>query len=255
MGINVNLELTDHCNIRCKMCSQSLRKLAHGAPHRFMTWDVWRNGVLGLDGFDEDVHLCPHWLGEPTLHPEFETFIEYAFAVNVNNRLFKSFKLHTNAVLFSEERAIRLLRLANSERHAANTFETIHFSIDAFSRDVYDVVKGADRREVVYENVARFLALRHERQLAWPRVHIAFVVQPDNAHEARDFVNFWGDKLDLAKADWDLTWDWPSAQRDAVYLRPLNSGDQDASDDLHASVCRDLGLTEQEGRLRAAESF
>ena len=87
MAVNINLELTDHCNIRCKMCSQSLRDEAHGAPHRFMAWETWRKMLAGLDGMDDEVHLCPHWLGEPTIHPRFDQLVEYAFAVNVRGPL------------------------------------------------------------------------------------------------------------------------------------------------------------------------
>ena len=105
MAINLNLELTDHCNIKCKMCSQSLRDEAHGVPMRFMDWATWRRALLGLQDMAEDVHLCPHWLGEPTIHPEFDRFVEYAFAVNGSNRLFREFKLHTNGVVFGEARA------------------------------------------------------------------------------------------------------------------------------------------------------
>ncbi len=189
------------------------------------------------------------------MHPQFEMFVEYAFAINSQNRLFRSFKLHTNAVLFSDDRIRRLLRLANDPSQAANTFETIHFSIDAFSKVVYTDVKGADRRDIVYRNVEAFLEMRSARELQWPRAHIAFVVQPENAHEAADFVSFWGALLDRTGTDWDLTWDWPASQRDAIYLRPLNCGDQPAADALHASICQELGITERQGRLRAAESF
>ena len=111
MAINLNLELTDHCNIKCKMCSQSMRDEAHGVPMRFMDWETWRSALRGLEDMDDDVHLCPHWLGEPTIHPQFDRFVEYAFAINRDNRLFREFKLHTNAVVFSEDRARLLIRL------------------------------------------------------------------------------------------------------------------------------------------------
>ena len=103
MDVNLNLELTDHCNIKCKMCSQSMRDEAHGVPMRFMSWETWRDSLRGLADMPDDVHLCPHWLGEPTLHPRFDRFVEYAFRANQSNRLFRSFKLHTNGVLFDEE--------------------------------------------------------------------------------------------------------------------------------------------------------
>ena len=131
MAININLELTDHCNIRCKMCSQSMRSDAHGAPKKFMTWETWQQSLRNLDGFPEPVHLCPHWLGEPTIHPRFDLFIEYAFAINQHNRLFEKFKLHTNAVQFSQDRGRLLLQLSLPHINP-NTFNFVHFSIDAF---------------------------------------------------------------------------------------------------------------------------
>lgn len=255
--INVNLELTDHCNLRCGMCSQSLRDEAHGAPHQFMDWETWVALLKGLEGLDDAVHLCPHWLGEPTLHPRFEEFVEYAFAVNTGGRLFAEFKLHTNAVIFDEARSLRLLRLANAPHVPADCFRSIHFSIDAFSQASYLAVKGSDKREKVYRNVSRFLELRAELGVKRPVAHLAFVVQPDNASEAGAFLAHWGELLERLGADFDLTWDWPDSQRDAIYFRPLNSGDQAQSDRLHAQVCRELGLVDASAgeRLRAAGSF
>jgi len=253
--VHVNLELTDHCNISCGMCSQSLRDEAHGAPMRFMDWPTWRDALLGLEGMG-DVHLCPHWLGEPTIHPHFDRFVEYAFAVNRDNRLFREFKLHTNGVVLSEARARLLLRLARSPGMAPDTFRFVHFSIDAWDRQVYERVKGADRRDQVYRNVERFLHLRAEQGAVRPHVVLAFVVQPGNLHDARAFRDHWVGLLGGLGREVDQVWDWPHREADAVYLRPLNCAEQVEADRLHADVCRDLGFTDRaDGRLRAAESF
>ena len=252
MSIHINLELTDHCNIKCKMCSQSMRDDAHGGPKKFMEWDTWKRSLQGLADIEEEVHLCPHWLGEPTIHPDFDKFVEYAFAINTNNRLFREFKLHTNAVVFSEARSILLLRLANAPGQFADTFRFIHFSVDAFSSPVYAEVKGVDRGAQVQRNIERFLRIRDELGLEWPKVTLAFVVQPDNAHEAGDFLAHWQPRL----RDPAIVWDWPSELRDSVYFRPLNCGEQEAADELHADTCRAIGLNvPSTGRLRAAESF
>lgn len=254
--VNVNLELTDHCNIKCKMCSQSLRDEAHGAPHQFMSWDVWRAMLDGLADFEDEVHLCPHWLGEPTIHPDFDRFVEYAFAVNAGGRLFREFKLHTNAVVFGEERARLLVRLANAPSTDPRCFRSIHFSIDAFSSEAYLEVKGKDRRDMVFRNVERFLRIRQEMGGVLPYAHLAFVVQPDNHHEAGAYLSHWRGILDELGRDYDMTWDWPHKDMDAVYFRPLNTGDQAASDAMHARVCRELGLVDTDAtRLRAAGSF
>ena len=256
MSINLNLELTDHCNIKCKMCSQSLRDEAHGVPMRFMAWETWRASLRGLAGMDDEVHLCPHWLGEPTIHPQFDRFVEYAFAINDGNRLFRGFKLHTNGVVFSEARAALLVRLANGLGQAEDTFNFIHFSIDALSPAVYAVTKGADRGEQVNRNVRRFLEIRQEMGAVRPFVTLAFVVQPDNAHEAVAFRDHWAGLLDRLGRPWTQTWDWPHQAMDAIYFRPLNCGDQATADRLHANTARKLGLPVPDGeRLRGAESF
>jgi len=256
MGVNLNLELTDHCNIKCRMCSQSLRDEAHGVPMRFMAWETWREALRGLADMPEPVDLCPHWLGEPTIHPQFDRFIEYAFATNPGNRLFRTFKLHTNGVVLGEERARLLVRLANQPGQASDTFNFVHFSIDAFSRDAYSDVKGADKRDLVYKNVERFLRIRQEAGADRPFVTLAYVVQDGNAHEARAFRDHWRDLLAALGRDVRQTFDWPDRHVDTLYFRPLNTGDQAAADRMHAEVCRDLGLTHETGdRLRSDESF
>ena len=117
-------------------------------------------------------------------------------------------------------------------------------------------MKGADRQPQVYRNVERFLRLRSEAGLQRPYVTLAFVVQPDNAEEAVAFRDHWLGLLQGLGREVAQTWDWPDRAMDTLYFRPLNSGDQEASDALHARVCRQLGLTERtEQRLRSAESF
>ncbi len=245
--MNVNLELTDHCNIRCRMCSQSLRDEAHGAPMRFMDFATWRRGLQGLEGLP-DVHLCPHWLGEPTLHPEFEAFVEYAFAVNGGNRLFKRFKLHTNAVILPVERSRLLLRLAGDPSVEPGTFEAIHFSIDALSPESYRFVKGADHGARVMRNVQRFIELRGAAK--YPVVHLTMVVQEGNRQEAGGFVAHWSKVL--GPRVFRVTADWPPFDADAIYLRRLNTGDQPTADAWHAQACVDAGIPAQ---ARLAGSF
>ena len=256
MPINVNLELTDHCNIKCKMCSQSLRDEAHGVPMRFMAWETWRASLLGLEGMDDEVHLCPHWLGEPTIHPQFDRFVEYAFAKNTGNRLFRVFKLHTNGVVLGEARARLLIELANLPGIAEDTFNFVHFSLDALRPETYRVVKGADKGVQVNRNVTRFLEIRRQMGVSRPYVTLAYVVQPDNAHEARAFRDHWAGELDRLGRPWVQRYDWPSSAIDTLYFRPLNCGDQAAADRLHADVAADLGMVAPgQARLRAQESF
>jgi hypothetical protein len=248
MAINVNIELTDLCNLRCRMCSQAAKPGAHGATG-FMDWDTWRRALEALYGMPGRVELCPHWLGEPTLHPDFDRMLELAFSLNAGNRLFRSFKLHTNAVLLGPARSRRLLRLAALPSQASDTFAAIHFSLDAACRTTYRILKGADAFETVEANVRSFLDLRRRLGARRPLAQLAFVVQEENAGEAAAFVDRWLPLLGDGRA---VTGDWPG-EHDAIYLRPLNCADQEAAARPHAWTCDALGV--ELGRKRAAGSF
>ncbi len=256
MPITINLELTDHCNIRCKMCSQSMRSDAHGAPKKFMAWETWKQSLQNLNGFPEPVHLCPHWLGEPTLHPRFDLFVEYAFAINHQNRLFEKFKLHTNAVQFSKERGRLLLSLSQLPFVQNDTFNFVHFSIDAFSVPVYKEVKGRDCRERVYKNIVDFLELRSQLGHVYPKITLAFVVQPENSHEALQFQQYWLEQFQRLGLPLEQFYDWPSEECDNLYFRRLNCADQEQSDALHAQTAFELGLVDTlERTLKREGSF
>ena len=251
MSININLELTDHCNLKCTMCSQSMRDEAHGVPHKFMDWNTWCASLQNLRSFDDDIHLCPHWLGEPTLHPQFDRFVAYAFGNNHNNSIFREFRLHTNAVIFSEERCLLLLELANLPFMKPDTFNFIHFSIDAYSKEAYLKVKGKDRREIVYKNIERFIRLRDRLGYRKPFVSMGFVVQPNNAHEAKDFHDHWAS---IFSSKFTVDHDWQKEHSDSIYFRRLNTHDQEQSDKLHQNTMVQLGFSADDVQ-RGAESF
>ncbi len=231
-----------------------MREDAHGSAKKFMEWETWKQALNGLIGHPEEIHLCPHWLGEPTIHPEFDRFVEYAFAINNGNKIFREFKLHTNAVVFNAARSRLLLRMASLPFMAKDTFRFIHFSIDAFSAESYKDVKGADRRDIVYKNIEQFLNIRKEMGLIRPHVALAFVVQPGNSHEAILFLNHWQKILTKLDAPFKVCSDWPDTEMDHIYFRRLNSGNQDASDKLHAQTIESLeiGLVQKN---RRPESF
>ena len=239
MGIHLNLELTDHCNLKCKMCSQSMRDEAHNTPMSFMSWTSWKSIIDGLASFKEEVAISPHWLGEPTLHPEFDRFVKYAFDQNKEGNYFSDFKLHTNAVIFSRERASLLLNLANPQ-NGPSRFRFIHFSIDAYSKESYLKVKGIDRAALVYKNILEFLKLRNQMGLIYPYACLGFVVQPENVHEGRTFLEYWKTILRMYGRTPNICGDWPDKEQDAIYFRPLNTKDQEASNLLHADLLSSL---------------
>ena len=46
MAVNLNLELTDHCNIKCRMCSQSMPMSSSSVQHWWITWVCLRHWLI-----------------------------------------------------------------------------------------------------------------------------------------------------------------------------------------------------------------
>jgi hypothetical protein len=241
--INLNLELTDLCNIACRMCGQADNPKVHNLqPNSFMSWEVWKAAIDSLESYQDEVHLCPHWLGEPALHPQFDRFVRYAFEQNRGNRLFRYFKLHTNGSLLGPERIDTLLDCANTPGIEPDTFRFVHFSVDAWTPATYHRIKRYDYGERVYRNIVRLLERRVARGLRWPFVTVAFIVMPENRHEADWFRTYWTGVFERLGLDYDLFYDWPSREVDNLYFRRLHQADQATADRLHREVLDQLGI-------------
>lgn len=242
MTIHVNLELTDLCNIACRMCGQAFGSKVHDQRNSYMTWEVWREAIDRLAESRDEVSLCPHWLGEPCLHPQFDRFIRYAFERNQANRLFRDFKLHTNGTLLGPERIDTILDCANDPAMAEDTFRFVHFSVDAYHPATYRRIKGFDLGARVFDNVRALLRRRKERGLRWPYVTVAFIVMPENRGEAGLFLDCWRAAFRREGSEPRVVYDWPDRLADTIYFRGLNQSDQAAADRLHREVLDELGV-------------
>lgn len=241
--MNLNLELTDLCNVKCNFCGQAETPKVHGyQANKFMSWETWTASIDGLADFEEDIALCPHWLGEPTLHPEFGRFLRYAFDNNAGNRLFRHFKLHTNGTLLDDERIDTILDCANRDDMADDTFGFVHFSVDAYTPGVYHLLKKVDVGAKVYRNIVRLIERREQRGLHRPYVTNAFIVTPENRHEAGWFLDYWRRVFDRQGLPFELSYDWPQRWVDTLYFRRLHQKDQAAADRMHREVLDELGI-------------
>lgn len=74
----IQIELTNACPMRCANCT---RFCGHHVKPFFMDFDTFRKAVDSLKGFRGIVGIMG---GEPTIHPEFERFMEY-YRANVGH--------------------------------------------------------------------------------------------------------------------------------------------------------------------------
>ena len=69
----VQIELTNACIHSCSNCT---RFCGHHKKPFFMEWDLFKKAVDSLEGWPRRIGIMG---GEPTLHPEFERFVRYAY--------------------------------------------------------------------------------------------------------------------------------------------------------------------------------
>ncbi len=70
----IQIELTDACTLACSNCT---RNVGHRTPF-FITFDEFKKAINSLRGFQG---IAGFMGGEPTLHPQFSQFCEYALSV------------------------------------------------------------------------------------------------------------------------------------------------------------------------------
>jgi sulfatase maturation enzyme AslB (radical SAM superfamily) len=239
----LQIEPTDFCNLRCKMCAPHAesRDHIHGdSPKGFMELDVFKGIIDDIAGsgmrFD---HLIFQWLGDPSLHPNLPEMLDYAVTKAKAN--FGYFRIDTNAIRLSEGYVERLMDVIAKHPH---TEILIIFSLDAVTRETYEKVKGVDAFDKVQANVRRFLDLRAQHDLVALRLHFEFqfVLQPDNAHETRLFVDLWRHELEHRRKPGQ----WDDIMVKRVSTNHLIGLPQDAADALYDRTLRDQGVQNSE---------
>ncbi len=157
----------------------------HGVAKGQMPWATYAKIIdhVEQEGLRFD-HVILQWLGDPSLHADLEAMV--ALAGQRVGRQVGYLRFDTNGILLNESRIDRLL-----ETRARDVPLLVVFTLDAVSERTYTRVKGRDHLARVRRHVRYLLARRRE---AGPvNVQVQFVVQQGNAHEAADFLRYWGD--------------------------------------------------------------
>ena len=117
------------------------------------------------------------------MRKDLERFIIYAKKAGVLDVYFSS-----NGLLLNQNRIYSLID---------SGLDRLQISIDAISKEVYDIIRpGGDYKRVV-ENVLTLLAYKKERNSLTPLVRVNFVRTQRNEFELQDFLEFWQDKVDM----------------------------------------------------------
>ena len=162
--ISANLELTNHCNLKCSFCPTGNGLLAR--PRGFMEADVFRRALRGAGPLE--FALLFQW-GESLLHPEFTRLAQEARAHGARTLV------TTNGTLIDERRVHALLD-ANLDR--------ITVSVDG-DAETHERVRGVPlaRTEA---GLDRLLAERDRRGLD-TAIDVSMVIAPETEQASEAF--------------------------------------------------------------------
>ncbi len=167
----LNLEPTNHCNLRCRLCPHSLMK----RPKGYMDLDVFRPLVDECRG--RDVRFWLHYIGEPLLHPDIISMVAYAVQQGI-----PSVGLSTNATMMTPETARELIQ---------SGLHRLECSVDGLSADEYLEFRGKDEFDKVVDNIRHILSLKKQFHSQSPIISVQYMAKTRAAREIEKVRQFW----------------------------------------------------------------
>ncbi len=180
--INLDIHVTNRCNLRCVMCSRTL-KVERGLLGKtgFLDFDLYKTIVdeAALEGCCA-VHLTGY--GEPLLHNQIVEMVEYAHRKKIMDVF-----MHTNATLLTREISQELLGAGLTR---------LIISFDSPVAETYESIRRGAKFEEVLNNIRMFAGLKKKNNLSYPLVRIQMVDMKVNENERELFDKLFGTLAD-----------------------------------------------------------
>ena len=236
------LELTNYCNNNCIHCvrDMNLKHLKHkGFIKKELVKDLMDDLIKNNIRFYD---LNMFWLGEPLMHPDFNDIYSYILKANKKQKVFNTINIHTNAYFLTKEKMDVFFKYSD-------VVQTLHFTIDAATRETYMKVKRFDGFERVVKNVKEFLKAKKGK---FPRVVMQFIVEEENYKEVPEFIDFWSREFEKNKMHFTkVAYYVPGYVDNFIFLRQLDavSGGVDKqrkANDLYRKVIAENRIPEHD---------
>jgi len=176
LPFEVTIEVTNHCNLRCRMCARSALKRDKGFV------DLHLVSKVAEEVKDEDVLVVLSGWGEPLLHPKIGEIINILKGKGVEVVLF------TNATLLNEVISRDLIK---------SGLDAIIFSFDGASKETYERLRVGASFDITCTNIINFIKLKRVEGKRKPYTIIQLVVSKDNLAEVNQFREKWTGIVDL----------------------------------------------------------
>ena len=171
---NAFIELTNNCNLRCKMCFGGRR------PKGFMDFTLFKKIMDELSTIHVD-WIALHYGGESLLHPKFKDMLIYAHK-KIGD--YSKIGWQTNGMLFNEKIAELVVDLG---------IDFVGFSVDGLG-NVNDSIRKGASYATVENNILRLLEIRGDSLK--PNVYLNLTNTGQGRAKIDAFVKYWIEKVD-----------------------------------------------------------
>lgn len=172
--LHLDIELTNACNLRCKMCFRYVMNESEG----FMSFDLFKKIINESEKYNlPAVNIT--WRGESLLHKDVIEMIKYAKEHRVID-----LRMNTNATLINESMAKRLID---------SGVDRIIISLDGDKKETYEKIRVGANFEKVIENIERLIELRNKKGKK-PFIEIQAINIKQTYDEFEGLLKRWGSK-------------------------------------------------------------
>jgi len=204
----VQIEPSSICNYRCKFCFQTDETFSNYKSSHMgtMNFETYKKIVDLLQGKTEFLSLASR--GEPFICKDLPKMLNYSA------NKFLNLKINTNASLLDEKRIHALL---------SGGARTIVFSIDAATKELYELLRVNGRIENIEKKLKLFSKIRDRDYKDSPNIVRVSGVYLDDKQNMNSMENQWGEYVDQITFVKYNSWE-------NVYESPLSEVDNHCSD-------------------------
>ncbi len=169
---SVNLEVTNHCNIKCKMCPVSGKMQREKG---FMSFNLFKKII---DENPQIEFILPFQWGEPFLHKDIFEMVKYASGKGIR------VMLTSNGTLLDDEMCNRIID---------SGLTRITFSVDGVG-STYTAIRGVEY-SALKNNILLLKKIRDARKSSL-KIDISMVIFEDTEQEVERFFSEWKPLVD-----------------------------------------------------------
>jgi len=167
MPISISIEPTTSCNLRCPECPSGLRSFTR--PTGMLKDNLFHKVIDELA--PSLSYLIFYFQGEPYLHPQFLSLVEYASLKKIYTAT------STNAHYLTDE---------NARKTVESGLDRLIISIDGTTQETYESYRVGGKLDKVIEGTKNIIRWKKELKSKTPHVIFQYLVVKPNEHQVED---------------------------------------------------------------------